>query len=471
LNSGETAVHTKYSCFNDAGYQTFGFPTFDADSIVETIFAKTNVCTPKEKEMSTPYDQPYCRVNSMNDGRPVYRSGDNLEIKWRGGNADGFWEFVDPNKGKGRMISNSPPVDSQIYPSSGQNYTYLDYLRRSRVSLTLHGMENLVSNFTYVPVQCKKTRVPTRAPSFEPTVPPTPSPTASPSKPPQTRHPTRNPSRMPTKMPTTNMPTAPPVTTAPTIAPTITPTMVPTGVPTEPPTTARPSNHPTVIPTEYPTSVPTTVPSLRPTTVHPSPPPSTTFPSISPSDTPTITPTAHPTIIPTPPPSTTLPSFNPSKSPTQMPTVSPTNCEQQLARCNETASGWVEEIKETCRWQGEIVCAGGGSTNCGECYQGEIEDLRRQVNLLSVSMASYSYCSDLKAQTIQSSNAVEKDMENLILALQTEDVVKWQTTYDAFKSNGFGCSYLPSQYCELIETSSGSNTQACQFANSSCNDV
>merc|ERR1712045_556740 len=110
-------------------------------------------------------------------------------------------------------------------------------------------------------------------------------------------------------------------------------------------------------------------------------------------------------------------------------------------------------------------------TNCGECHQEEIEQLRRQVNLLSVSVSSYSYCSDLKAQAIQSANAVEQDMENLILALQTEDTAKWQTVYDTFKSSGMSCSYLPNQYCELIETSSGSGTQACELVNAVCREV
>ena len=106
------------------------------------------------------------RTSQMNNVKPVYRSGDNLEIKWRGGVSDGFWELIDPNKGKGRMISMSPPVDQQIYPSSGQNWTYFNYTRRSRVSLTLHGMDNTIANFTNVPIKCKLTRVPTRVPSY-----------------------------------------------------------------------------------------------------------------------------------------------------------------------------------------------------------------------------------------------------------------------------------------------------------------
>lgn len=119
-----------------------------------------------------------------------------------------------------------------------------------------------------------------------------------------------------------------------------------------------------------------------------------------------------------------------------------------------------------------MVEGGGvGVANCDTCHKGEIEDLRRQVNLLSVSVSSYSYCSDLQAQTIQSANSVEKDMESLILALQTEDAAKWQTVYDKFKPNGMGCSYLPTQYCELMETSAGSNTQACELVNGVCQDV
>merc|ERR1712226_106160 len=218
----------------------------------------------------------------------------------------------------------------------------------------------------------------------------------------------------------------------------------------------------------YPTMVPTGVPSMPPSSVEPSPYPTTTFPSVSPSDTPTLPPTVVPTIIPTPPPSTTLPSVSPSQPPTHLPTVHPTNCPYQLSKCNETCYEWIEGIKETCRWQGSIVCAGGGSTNCDTCYQEEIEDLRRQVNLLSVSVSSYSYCSDLQAQTINSATAVEKDMENLIVALQTEDTAKWQTVFDTFSSNGMSCSYLPTQYCELMETSNGSGTQACELVNGIC---
>ena len=108
----------------------------------------------------------------MNNGKPVYRSSENYEIKWRGGVTDGFWEFIDPSKKLGRMISNSPPVDPQIYPSTCQNYTYLNYTRRSRVSLILHGIDNLVQNQTCVKIICKKTPTPTRAPSYVPTVPP-----------------------------------------------------------------------------------------------------------------------------------------------------------------------------------------------------------------------------------------------------------------------------------------------------------
>jgi len=56
-------------------------------------------------------------------------------------------------------------------------------------------------------------------------------------------------------------------------------------------------------------------------------------------------------------------------------------------------------------------------------------------------------------------------MDALIVALQTEDVAKWQAVRDDFSA---GCSYMPNQYCGLIETSAGSGTAACQLVSNAC---
>jgi len=104
-------------------------------------------------------------------------------------------------------------------------------------------------------------------------------------------------------------------------------------------------------------------------------------------------------------------------------------------------------------------------TNCDDCYKQEIEDLRKQVNLLTVELSAFGYCQDLKTQAISSASAVESDMENLILTLRTEDTAKWQKVFDDFS---VGCVNIPSQYCEQIQTSSGSGVSACQLASGVC---
>jgi len=136
-----------------------------------------------------------------------------------------------------------------------------------------------------------------------------------------------------------------------------------------------------------------------------------------------------------------------------------------LARSNQTCYEKIETIKTTCRYNGEVVCAGGGVSDCNSCYQADIEHLQRQVNLLTVDIASFGYCQDLQTQTIAAANQVESDMDALIVALQTEDTAKWQAVWDDYNT---GCGYMPNQYCGLIETSSGSATPACQLVNNAC---
>lgn len=104
--------------------------------------------------------------------------------------------------------------------------------------------------------------------------------------------------------------------------------------------------------------------------------------------------------------------------------------------------GYIEEIKTTCRWEGETVCAGGGVTNCDECQIVDIENLRAQLNLLQVEVTAYGYCSDLKTQTLAAATSVESDMENLISVLTQNEYSAWQNVYNTFRGQGLGNFFL-----------------------------
>jgi hypothetical protein len=132
---------------------------------------------------------------------------------------------------------------------------------------------------------------------------------------------------------------------------------------------------------------------------------------------------------------------------------------------------WIDEIKYTCRWEGETVCAGGGVTNCQDCQTAEIEALRTQLALLQVEVTAYGYCSDLKTQTLAAASAVESDMENLISVLTQNEYASWQTVYNTFRNSGLGCSYIPATYCDLI-LDPDTQDAACQTNGSgSCTDA
>jgi hypothetical protein len=106
------------------------------------------------------------RTGDYVNDKPVYRSGENYELRWMK-EPEGHWEFKDPSRKLGVMISNNNNfIDASLYPTSYQNWTYLNYTRTSEISGTVHAsLFNSTRDYLAVKVICKYTPTPTRAPS------------------------------------------------------------------------------------------------------------------------------------------------------------------------------------------------------------------------------------------------------------------------------------------------------------------
>jgi len=215
-------------------------------------------------------------------------------------------------------------------------------------------------------------------------------------------------------------------------------------------------------PSLNPTLDPTLDPTIRPTT------PPTLDPTLHPSLLPTVEPTRNPTLVPTGHPSTSRPTVVPTSTPTFMPSQSPTNCCGQLEIAEETCNKRITEIIDTCSYDDNPVCQGGTLISCDGCQRDDLSDLMQQMEQINGNITSIETCQQTANDAVSAANAVETDIENLIAALLVEDTEKWQKVFDDFST---GCTYIPTQYCEVMQTSQGSQTPACTLDNGVCKDL
>jgi len=485
---GDDVDSEVFQCFREEG-QTIGFnniqealaPTRGA---VDSIFRFINVCPAYIKR--TPYDGYWSRTDDRINGKPVYVHKENFILSWQiqeiisSGFGDshvheeiGFWEFYDPTRVQGKMLSYTE--QTQIYPDTMSNWTYFNYTRQSVISSTWRGFEDTIYNYT-CPVECKKTPIPTRFPSVTPTKTPSRSPSVNPTKDPTTDQP----SVMPTDIPTV-APTTPPTTDMPTVNPTSNPT---TEEPTGHPHSSSPSGHPTsdqptkspstALPTPPPTHCPTTdqpsvSPTLSPTTEEPSFHPTTDQPSHSPSVSPTTTdpttlPTPSPTTAPSVSPTSAQPTVGPTAQPSDPPSLSPTICV-----CDFTCPEKLERAVDFCQdyrnsYERITECDACGTVinSCDECWRNDIEEVRAGLNVVAGDVQTYEQCEDLKTQAINHIGSVSADIDALVLTLTQDDIAKWQAVFTEYN---MPCSRIPLRYCPNMLTGAD---EACAACNDEC---
>lgn len=487
-SDGVDSTNEVFQCFNNEG-QTIGFNSFEealapTRGAVDSIFRFINVC-PAWIER-TPYDGYWSRTDDRINNKPVYVHKENFILSWQiqevisSGFGDshvheeiGFWEFYDPTRVQGKMLSYT--YQNQIYPNSMSNWTYFNYTRQSVISQTWRGFEDTIYNYT-APVECSHTRIPTRFPSVTPTKTPSRSPSVNPTMGPTTDEPTNTPTDIPSVSPTTF-----PTTDEPTVSPTINPT---TEEPTGHPHSSSPSGHPTTeqptkspstaLPTPPPTFRPTTdepsvSPTLSPTTDEPSLFPTSDEPSVSPSDSPTTTdpttlPTPSPTTPPTEFPTTTFPTVGPTGQPSDPPSVSPTicvcdfTCPEKLER----AVDYCQDYRNSYERITECDACGTVINSCDECWRNDIEEVRAGLNVLAGDVQSYEQCETLKEQAITNIGDVSADIDALVLVLTTNDIDKWQAVFTEYN---MPCSRIPLRYCDNMMKGSD---MACATCNDDC---
>merc|ERR1712048_552877 len=112
-------------------------------------------------------------------------------------------------------------------------------------------------------------------------------------------------------------------------------------------------------------------------------------------------------------------------------------------------------IQETCEYNGVRVCDGISLRTCDD-LQTEFETLKDNYDILYASVQTYDSCEAYSETAITSATQASADLEALIIKLEEDSRQEWQRTWNDFRENGFGCSYVPSQYCLLITDLDGS---------------
>lgn len=101
-------------------------------------------------------------------------------------------------------------------------------------------------------------------------------------------------------------------------------------------------------------------------------------------------------------------------------------------------------------------------SSCDECQLEDIEAIRTSIALLSGDVATYATCHDYKTEVIQDVQDVNADIDALILKLQQDDTVAWQSAYTQYSMD---CDFVPTTYCAAMQAN---NAQACEVCGNSC---